>query len=341
MPDKTRRIGATIALSLCSMLALATQAATTLKIATIVPAGTPFMQELRKADEEIRRQTGDRVQLKLYPGGVMGSDQAVLRKLRIGQLDGSVVTAVGLQNVHPDTQIYSLPFTFRSYEEVEYVRRHLDPVIRERVAERGYVLAGISEGGFTYLFSKQSIRTLEDLKQARLWAPEGDPVTARMFENAGANTVSLPLSDVYTSLQTGLVDAVTINPAGAIGLQWHTGVRYQVDAPLLLLMGMLVFDQSALAPLRADDRETMLAIFRDTFERLDEVNRRANSEAQQALLEQGIERVEPTRPPSERKWQQVADHTLEQMAAEGAFNAELYHRVRSLVNDYRNRTAAQ
>lgn len=312
-----------------------------LKISTIVPAGTPFMQEMRAADEEIRRQTDGRVQLKLFPGGVMGSDRSVLRKIRIGQLHGAVITAVGLQNLHPDTQVYSLPFTFRSYEEVEYVRQRLDPEIRDRVAAAGFVLGGLAEGGFTYLFSKKPIRTLEDLRDKRMWSPEGDNVTRRMLERAGIEVVSLPLSDVYTSLQTGLVDVVTINPAGAIGLQWHTGVNYQLDAPLLLLMAMLVFDDRALARLEPADREAVTTILREAFERLDGINRRANREAQEALREQGIELLQPARPPDQRQWQAVADRTLQELAADGAFNIELYQRVKSLVAEYRSRTVAQ
>lgn len=323
------------------LMPLLAQAETTLKISTIVPAGTPFMQELRKADEAIRERTDGRVTLKLFPGGVMGSDQSVLRKMRIGQLHGAVITAGGIQQIHPDAQVYSLPFTFRGHEEIEYVREHLDPVIRERVAERGYVLAGLAEGGFTYLFSKQPIRQLEDLRNARLWAPEGDQITLRMLENAGANVVTLPLSDVYTSLQTGLIDAVTVNPAGAIALQWHTGVNYQLDAPLLMLMAMLVFDQRALERLQPQDREIVLEILGATFERLDEVNRKANREAREALIEQGIELLDPARAPDQRRWQTVADDTLWELAKEGKFDSELFDRVKTLVTEYRNRVAEQ
>ena len=341
MTRPIRRIAGPLIAWMLVLAPAAVQAATTLKISTIVPAGTAFMQELRGAGEEIARRTDGRVQFKLFPGGVMGSDQAVLRKMRIGQLHGAVITAVGLQNIEPDVQVYSLPFVFRNYDEVEYVRKRLDPVIAERVASAGYVLAGMSEGGFTYLFSKQPIRRMEDLKQARMWAPEGDQVTRRMLERGGATVVSLPLSDVYTSLQTGLIDTVTISPSGAIALQWHTGVNYQVDAPLLLLMGMLVFDQRALAPLQAEDRDTLLAVLERTFDRLDEINREQNREAQQALRAQGIELLEPARPPAERRWQTIADDTLEELAREGKFDDTLLQRVKALVAEYRSQAATQ
>ncbi|MDZ7829597.1 MAG: TRAP transporter substrate-binding protein DctP [Halofilum sp. (in: g-proteobacteria)] len=322
-------------------LAPAAAATTTLKISTIVPAGTSFMQQMRAAGEAVRERTEGRVELKFFPGGVMGSDPAVLRKMRIGQLHGAVITATGLNNIHPATQAYSMPFTFRNHEELQFVRQRLDPVIRERVRKRGYVVAGMAEGGFTYLFSKQPLRRMEDLSDARMWAPQGDDITARLLEDAGAQVVSLPLSDVYTSLQTGVLDTVTVNPSGMIGLQWHTGVNYQTDVPLLMLMAMMVIDERALAPLDEADRTALLNVMDETFRGLDEMNRQADREAQEALREAGIELVEPSRPPGERRWQASAERSLDKLASEGRFRDALYDRVKSLVSEYRSRTAAQ
>lgn len=327
-----------LALALCALaatLVTASVQAKTLKIATVVPAGTAFLDQLKVAGDKIAERTEGRVDLKLFPGGVMGNDSAVLRKIKIGQLQGAVVTAAGLKEIHPDAQVYSMPFVFRSYDEVEYVRERIDPVIRERLRSRGFVAAGISEGGFTYLFSKEPIRRMEDLKGARVWVPQGDNITARMFQNAGSEPVSLPVSDVFTSLQTGLVDTVAITPSGAIALQWHTGVNYQADAPLLFLVGMLVFDQRALAGIEEADRDVVMEVMRATFDRLDQINRENNEEAMKALRGQGIELVEPDRPPEQRRWAQIARKTLDALASEGEFDPSLLERVRSLVEEYR------
>lgn len=336
-----RRTVVALALAALCLAPAGAATAATLKISTIVPAGTPFMQEMRECAQTVDERTDGRVRIKLFPGGVMGSAQSVLRKMRIGQLHGAVITAAGLNQIHPVTQIYSMPFTFRNYDEVAFVRKQLDPVIRERVRSRGYVVAGMAEGGFTYLFSKRPIRVLEDLGQARMWAPQGDDITTRMLEDAGARVVTLPLSDVYTSLQTGLIDTVTVNPSGAIGLQWHTGVNYQLDAPLLLLMAMVVIDEKTLDRLEPADREVVVTELDDTFKRLDRINRKANADAQKALIEAGIELVEPARPPGERRWRDTAELSLERLAAEGRFDGTLYQQVKSLVAEYRSRTARQ
>jgi TRAP-type C4-dicarboxylate transport system substrate-binding protein len=335
-----RRFRPLTALALaCALLGVTsnTSAARTLKIATSVPAGTAFIEQLKKAGDTIAERTDGRVELKLFPGGVMGNDQAVLRKIRIGQLHGAVITANALAQIHPDAQVYSLPFVFRNREEVEYVRERIDPVIRERVRSEGFVVTGISEGGFTYLFSKNPIDSVDDLGDARVWVPQGDEITARMFKSAGSQAVSLPVSDVYTSLQTGLIDTVAINPSGAIALQWHTGVNHYTNAPLLFLVGMMVVDERALEGLEEGDRDIVQVVLEDTFERLDEITAEDNREALEALESRGISAIEPARPPDEREWETIARETLQSLEAEGRFDATLLERVRELVQEYRER----
>jgi len=317
------------------LIAAGAHAAETLKIATAVPAGTSFVKELKKAGATIAERTNGRVELKLFPGGVMGADKAVLRKIKIGQLQGAVVTANGLAEINPDAQVYSLPFLFRNRAEVDYVRERLDPVIRERVRSAGYVVLGISGGGFTYLFSKQRVPRLEALADTRVWVPPGDEITARMFRNAGSQTVALPVSDVYTALQRGLIDTVAINPAGAISLQWHTGVSYYTDAPLLYLVGMMVVDQRAFQKIDEADQKTVRNVLSDAFERLNAITREDNAEALEALKSRGIEAVQPEASPGERGLQRIARQTLNKLDSEGRFDADLLARVRELVQEYR------
>jgi TRAP-type C4-dicarboxylate transport system substrate-binding protein len=319
---------------LCTLAPLAA-GAKTLKVATAVPAGTEFIEALRGASDTMAERTEGRVELKLFPGGTMGKDSAVLRKMKIGQLDGAVVTASGLAKIHPDAQLYSMPFLFRSRDELAYVRERIDPVMRERLRSAGYVVGGISEGGFTYLFAQEPIRELADLEGRRMWVPEGDEITARMFDKAGGEPVSLPVSDVFTSLQSGMIDTVAINPAGAIALQWHTGVRYQTDAPLLFLIAMLVFDRDVFEQIDAADREIVHEVLGETFERLDAINRDNNREAGEALRGQGVELVEPKRSAAERRWTDVADETLREFEREGAYDASLLERIEGLVAEYR------
>ena len=142
------------ALALLLMLTLGlsgpSYAATTLKIATLSPEGTGWMIELREAAKNIRVRTEDQVKLKIYPGGVMGDDKAVLRKLRIGQLHGAAMTSGGVMQPYPDIALYNLPLVFRDSAEVDFVRSRLDKKLMSGLRKKKFVGFGLAEVGFAY-----------------------------------------------------------------------------------------------------------------------------------------------------------------------------------------------
>ena len=159
--------------------------AQTLKIATLVPDGTSWMKELRAAGDSITERTGGRVKLKYYPGGVMGGYNAVLRKIQIGQLQGAAFSAGDLISVYPDIEIYALPFLFRSYDEVDYVRERMDEHIVSGLDGGGFVTLGISEAGFAYLMSDSPVSSVDELKRKKVWVPDNDILGKAVFQTAG------------------------------------------------------------------------------------------------------------------------------------------------------------
>ena len=133
---------------------------------------------------------------RFYPGGTMGTDSAVLRKIRIGQLHGGVVLAGSLADIDPDMEIYSLPLLFRSNGEVDYVRERMDQILIDGLEAKGFVSFGLTETGFTYLMSAKPTRTFDDLKGRKAWMMQDDPVSLAIVEAAGLSPVPLPISDV-------------------------------------------------------------------------------------------------------------------------------------------------
>ena len=132
------------------------------KIATLSPEGSVWMEKMREGAEELARKTDNRVTIKYYPGGVMGDDKAILRKIRIGQLHGGAVVGGSLSKFYPDNQIYSLPLKFKSFEEVDYVRKFLDQRIIEGLEKNGFVKIGMSEREYKAI-TKQGIEYKLDL----------------------------------------------------------------------------------------------------------------------------------------------------------------------------------
>jgi TRAP-type C4-dicarboxylate transport system substrate-binding protein len=312
----------------------AAEGVTELKIATLAPDSTTWMKEIRAGAADIESKTAGRVKFKFYPGGVMGNDEAVLRKIRIGQLHGGALTSGVLAGVYPDAQIYSLPLQIKSIEEVNYVRRQMDERMRAGSASRGFIISGISNGGFAYLASSKPAASIEAAKQLRTWVPEGDHVAATMFKAAGISPTPLPMADVYTSLQTGLLDVVASNPSSLIAFQWHTKVKYITDVPMVFLTGMLVFDKRAFDRLQPGDQTIVNEIMAAKFRIIDELSERDNADARQALVANGIQFIKPSAEETQ-VWQQIADTTLLELEKAGAYSKEALQELQKHLAAFR------
>ncbi len=308
--------------------------AATLKIATAIPDGTNWMKELRAGAVEIKKLTKGRVKIRFYPGGVMGNDNSVLRKIKVGQLQGAALTGGSLNSIYPGAQILSLPFTFRSYGEVDYVRSKMDAGIIKGLYNKGYVSFGISEGGFAYLFSKQPVASTADLKGKKIWIPEGDRVNQLAFKEFGISTTQLSMTDVLTALQTGLIDTVASTTVGAIALQWHTRVKYLTDTPLLYVTGTIVVKRRAFEKLKPADQTIVREIMGNVFKRLNHINREDNRKAYAALKKQGIIFVEPT--PSEiAEWRGGAQRAIAKLVKSGYISQSSLDTFDKYLAEYR------
>lgn len=308
--------------------------AQTLKIATLAPDGSNWMTELRAAADDITAQTGGRVKLKFYPGGVMGNDKTVLRKIRAGQLQGGAFTSGALTEVYRDVIIYGLPFIFRSFDEVDFVRARMDEGLKAGLEAGGMVALGISEGGFAYLLSDKPIRSIDDAKGRRVWIPEGDVISQTGLEVAGITPIPLPIGDVYTGLQTGLLDTVATTPAAAIAFQWHTKVKYLVDVPLMYLVGVMVVDRGAFQKLRPADQATVKKVASDVFARLDGLNRADNESARVALQGQGIEFIRPSTEELKR-WHAVGGECLKRLNGMDVYSQESLQLLLGYLKEFR------
>jgi TRAP-type C4-dicarboxylate transport system substrate-binding protein len=331
---------AILAFALAVPLVLAeSTAARTLKIATVVPEGSAWMQEMRKVARRIEERTEGRVRFKFYPSGVMGNDKTTLRKIRAGQLQGAGFTSGALAPIYPDINIYGFPLMLRSYAEVDYVRARMDEALIEGLEESGFVALAISDGGFAYLMSQRPMRQVSDLSGAKVWNLEGDVMSRTAFEIAGVSPVQLSLADVYTALQTGLVDTVAGPAMGAIALQWHTKVRYLTDFPLTYLIGAFVIDRRVFAELKTEDQHVIREEVGEAARRLDADNRVGEQSARQALRDHGIEFVTATTSEEIDRWRDISGQALEALRKRQIYSDELVDQLLRHLEDYRREAA--
>ncbi|QQD20475.1 C4-dicarboxylate ABC transporter [Oceanospirillaceae bacterium ASx5O] len=327
----------TIALLLGVMIA-PVQAATTLKIATVAPDGTSWMRLMRQAADDIESATEGRVKVRYFPGGVQGTDKAVLRKMQIRQLQGGAVASGALAHITNMTQLYSLPFTFRNLDEIRAVRAEYDQRIAAALEEQGYILLGLSEGGFAYLMSNSPLRTSADVRSKKVWMPEGDVISETIFTNGQVQPIALPISDVYTSLQTGLIDTLAVNPSSAIALQWHTKLNYATDYPLVFLFGMLVVDARAFKGISAADQQVVRTAMAAAFKAMDGQNETDEQGAREALQQNGLEFVALSEADKEA-WRQLAADSIASLRERKVYPVETYNQLLQTLTTLRNSTS--
>ena len=306
-----------------------------LKIATLAPAGTTWMKELKAGANLIAERTGGRVKLKFYPGGVMGNDQSVHRKIKIGQLHGGAFTPGGLAQVDSSIQSLGLPMMFKSFDEVDYVRAKMDPVIKQQMEAKGFVLLGISEGGFVRILSKKPMQSLESIRNSKVWVPAGDRIGQIAMSALGITPISLPISDVFTGLQTGLIETVTVNPTAAIAFQWHTSTSFMTEVPISYLIGVMAIQKKAFDKLSPDDQQIVREEIGKVFKRLDTINRSDNQAAKAALQNQGITFVTPD-PGEIERWKSISDQSIEEMIETGVISSEIVDQVRGHLQSFHN-----
>jgi TRAP-type C4-dicarboxylate transport system substrate-binding protein len=317
-----------------------TAQAVVLKIATLSPDGSSWMQTMRDGAKQVAQATENRVRFKFYPGGVMGNDQAVLRKIRIGQLQGGAFSGGALANYYPDARIYALPLKFKSLEEVFYVREQMDDVIQEGMEKNGFVTFGLADGGFSYIMSNHPVEAVDSLKTMKVWIPANDKMILASMQEFGISPISLPIADVRTGLQTGLIDTVAISPMGAIVLQWHTQVKYLTTLPMVYIYGILAIDAKAFKRIGAEDQVLVREIMGRVWKEMDAMNRQDNQDALKAIRSQGIQFIDPS-PANTTAWYDRAAIVSRDIVAAGHISPSMADMLETHLNVYRSRQAGK
>lgn len=309
-----------------------TSGAATYKIATISPDGLSWMQELRTGVKQIAAATDGRVKFKIYPGGVQGDDETVLRKMRIGQLHGGVVAAGSLTRFYPDLQIYNLPLQFRSYEEVDYIRTEMDSMIAGGLREGGIETFAFTETGFAYMFTQTPVTSISELGELKAWIPDNDPIAAELIKAFNVSPIPLNITDVLAGLQTGLINAVVAPPSVALALQWHNHVKYMTDLPLLYIYSTLAMSEKAYKRISAEDKQIVRGVMDRVFTEVGDEARADNAKALKAISTIGIEIVAPE---NLDEWQSVADKSVERLIGSGEISPEAVQLYLKNLEEYR------
>jgi TRAP-type C4-dicarboxylate transport system substrate-binding protein len=304
-----------------------------IKFATLAPEGSTWMKTMHAIDDEVRRRTDNRLGFKFYPGGVQGDEKDVLRKIRVGQLQGGGFTGFGLGSIVPEVRIMELPFMFQSLDELDFVRERTDPYFFKEFADAGYLNLGWADVGFIYIFSKHPIRTPEEMEKAKMWIWAGDPLAELFFKAFHISPIPLAAPDVLTSLQTGIIDAVYGSPLACVALQWFTRIHYMTDVPVTHGLGAALVSERALRKVAPADVETLQEVARPLLRQLTEKTRVQNLEAIEELKKEGVEVIavdDSTRAEFFRIGRAAWEDGVGKL-----YSQQLLDRVKSLLAEYR------
>ena len=330
----TRRMG----LSLLTFLllissALGAEKTLIIKMATLAPEGSSWVKTINALNAEVMKRSENKVQFKIYPGGVLGDETDMLRKTKIGQIQGAALTSAGLSSVFPEYDVLEVPFLFQKYEEVDHILTKMDSFFRKGVDNNGYVMLGWSEAGFIYLMSTVPISGVSDLRKAKVWILEDSSIAKAVFQEAGVKGIPLSVTDVLVGLQTGLVEVVYIPPSGAISLQWFTKIKYITDLPLLYLAGAILIKKETFKEIPSTFQPVLMEIAQRHLNQLKTAIRNENQDALQVMAKQGIKMITPSREQIE-EFKKLSNRAMAHPGSQ-SFTKKTLEEVTSLLESYR------
>ncbi|MGA9033785.1 MAG: TRAP transporter substrate-binding protein DctP [Sulfuricaulis sp.] len=307
-----------------------------LKFATLAPHGSTWLNIITDWANKVEKESQGRLKFKLYGGGVSGDEPDVLRKIRFGQLHGGAMTGHGIGYIYSPARVLEIPFLFRSYDEVDHVRAQLMPEIREGFHQNGFELIGWMEVGFIQLFSRVPIYSIADLKQRRIWLWQGDPLGTAFFAASGLAPVPLPITEVFTSLSTGLIDTTIAPPLGAIAFQWFTKTPYMTDIPVMDGIGGLIVSRKFFDGLPKDLQQLLRRTGEEAGTRLLVETRRDNEKSLAVLKQNGVTFTSEWKDKDSDLYD-LRDRAAAMLAKDGYIPAPFYEKARKSLNDYRAR----
>jgi len=321
-------------LTLVAAMLVATSAqAVELKIATLAPDGSAWAKIMADGGKRIGAETAGRVTVKYFFSGSQGDERDVVRKMKLGQIDGGALTAVGLGLIKGDVRILELPFLFKNDKELDYVRAKMAPDFERQFIDAGYVLLAWGDVGWVHLFSNIPVNSREDLAKTKMWAWTDDPIVRAFFKRLGVNGVPLGVPDVLPSLQTGTIDACYGSPLVAIALQWYTRVKYATDVSISYSIGALVLRKEVFEKLSPEDQKVLRAAGTEMGLKLMASVRRDNERAKKAMLKSGVQFV-PTPPALVAEFEKQGMAVWEELSGQ-LYSSDLLAKVKRYVAEAR------
>jgi TRAP-type transport system periplasmic protein len=283
-----------------------------IKLATLVPDGSVWDLGLKQMGAEWSQATQGRVSLRIYPGGVAGDESDAVRKMRIGQIQAASLTVGGLSEIDPAFKAFAIPMFFASYPELRAVLDKMTPLLKQRLEAKGFVMLNWGHGGWVYVFAKQPVSSVADLKRTKLWVGTGDDKMASLWKAKGYQPVSVSATDILTGIQSGMLDAIYITPVAAVALQWFRQTPHMCAQGLAPLVGATVISKAAWNKIPPADQAKLLAACKKLEARLERDVPRQDTLSVTVMQARGL-KVSPVSAAQATEWRAEAEEFARDM----------------------------
>ncbi len=279
------------------LLAQPARADVVVKLGTLAPQGSTWHELLKEMAQRWEQASGGQVKLRVYAGGVQGSEGDMVRKMGIGQLQAASITNVGMHDIMPEPQALSAPLLFQSEAEAECSFEKVRPRLEQAFERKGYVVIHWTRVGGVEFFCDRAYKTPAEMAagNAKVFSWEGDPKTVGAWRAAGFKPVVLSSTDIVPSLQTGMIDCVLSPPLYVLTARLFEKANYLVDLTWAWIYGAMLIRKDAWEKIPADLRPKLKAISIELGGKADAEAKRLNADAIAAMQKQGLEvlKVDP------------------------------------------------
>lgn len=291
-----------------------------IRIGTLAPVGSPWEANLKESFREVEKASNGAVKFVLYAGGVLGDEGDMVRKIRLGGLQGGAFASMGASVIAPETSVLKLPYLFDDLDEVDHIRSRGRARFSALLERNGFkMLTWTDVGGLAQIFSKVPIRTVDDLKKTRVWVWQGDPISHASFKLMGVEPVPLDITQVFGALKTGMVETVGGTGLSVLALQWFSDLPYVMRANARYEPGFLLIEMKTWKRIPPDVQRMIEERLLEREPGILAQTRRDERTAFDALVRKGMKVIEFT--PEER-----AKYRTEQRAVWEEFADKLYPR---------------
>ncbi len=332
---RTARTASLLLLTLCWAVSVPLQGKTTLRLGTIVPKGSAWHDTLLYLRQEWRRISDGEVDLRIYPGGVLGDETEMVRQVRAGRIQAVALSANGLSRIDGGVAALQIPLMFGSYEELDYVRDRIIPKLEQRIESQGvgHKVLFWTDAGWVRFFTKKPARTLDDIRRMRLFTSAGDADTEKLWKSFRFNVVPLSATDMLTSLQTGMIDAFDVPPLFALFNRSYTQAPNMLDLKVAPLIGGVVVSKQAWDRVPEQYRDEMLQAGREAGAKLRDEIRRLGPDSIEQMKKRGLNVIVPDQATLDA-WQSEVEAIYPKLR--GSYcPADLFDEVKSLRDEYR------